>query len=67
VPYWDNILHAKANLGHVTASVTAHEYVAPTEEAIRGHIPSYGFADGKVTYPAPLHMYLMHRGQQTVS
>ena len=26
--------------------------MAPTEEAIRGHIPSYGFADGKVTYRA---------------
>ena len=26
----------------------AHEYYAPTEVAVRGHIPSYGFADGKV-------------------
>ena len=49
VPYWDNILNAKANLGHITASVKGHEYQPCTEEAVRGHMPSYGFDDGKVS------------------
>lgn len=36
VPYWDNILNAKANLSHITASVKGHEYQPCTEEITRG-------------------------------
>ena len=60
-PYWESILQAKANLGHITASVKGHEYHAPLEDGTRGHLPLNGFADGKVIGDARLRLAIALR------
>ena len=44
VPYYENILNAKSDLGHITAAVKGHEYIKG-EDAMRGHFPQTGYAD----------------------
>ena len=43
VPYWENILNAKANLSHITASAKGHEYQPCLEEVTRGNPPPISF------------------------
>jgi hypothetical protein len=48
VPYYEAIQDATSKLDHITASAKAHEYVAPEEPGVRGHLPLNGFTDGRV-------------------
>jgi hypothetical protein len=48
VPYFDTISNIETRYDQATASTVGHQFVENEEEATRGHIPLYGFADQRI-------------------